>query len=127
MKKIVLALTISSVIALASDTTITATMSLLDEGLNEVQSGFMHNNTKDILSGISVMKNANAIFKKVDVSVFIPHNNKIQVTKNINKNLEKNLQDLKKNIEHKKYADATKSYANVMNNCLACHTVVRGW
>ncbi|MDX1809816.1 MAG: cytochrome C [Sulfurospirillaceae bacterium] len=127
MKKTVLALAISSVFALANNTTITATMSLMYQGLNEVQSGFMHNNEKNILQGIDLLENSNAIFKKVDVSVFIPHNNKIQVTKNINANLQHNLKELKSNIENKKYADATKSYANVMNNCLACHTIVRGW
>lgn len=87
----------------------------------------MHNNEKDILKGIDLLENSNEIFKKVDVSVFIPHNNKIQVTKNINENLEQSLIELKKNIKNKKYADATKSYASVMNNCLACHTIVRGW
>lgn len=127
MKKTILALVASSTLMMASDTTITATMSLLSQGLNQVQTGLMYNNNADVENGISVLENANAIFNKVDVSKFIQHNNKIQVTKNINANLEKSLKQLKKDVETKHFADATKSYAAVMNNCLACHTIVRGW
>ena len=61
------------------------------------------------------------------MSKFIQHNNKIQVTKNINANLEKSLQQLKKDIAAKHFAAEAKSYASVMTNCLACHTVIRGW
>lgn len=127
MKKTILAMLASSAFLMAGNTTITATMSLMSQGLNEVQSGFMHNNAEDVMSGLEVLENANSIFKKVDVSTFIQHNNKVQVTKNINTNLEKNLAQLRKDVEAKKYAAATKSYAEVMNNCLACHTIVRGW
>lgn len=127
MKKVALSLAISSITLFASSATITATMSLLNQGLTEVQSGFMHNDRENILKGIEIMKNANSIFKTVDVSTFIPNNRKIQVTRNINANLDKNLQLLKKDVKDKRYADATKSYAKVMNNCLDCHIIIRGW
>jgi cytidylate kinase len=127
MKKIALSLAISSMMLMANDTTITATMSLMNQGLTEVQSGFMYNNKENVMKGIKIMESANSIFKHVDVRTFIPNNNKVQVTKNINNNLEKNLEILKQDVKKRRYSDATKSYANVMNNCLACHTVIRGW
>lgn len=127
MKKTILALVATSVLSMASDTTLTATMSLMSQGLNQVQNGFMYNNADDILKGISIMENANAIFNQVDLEVFIPQNKKIQVTRNINHNLTKSLKDLRKDIEAKKYENATKAYSEVMNNCLACHAIVRGW
>jgi len=127
MKKTILALVASSTLMMASNTTITATMSLMSQGLNQVQTGLMYHNQDDINNGIAVLENANSIFSKVDVSKFIRHNNKIQVTKNINAGLEKSLIQLKKDVVTNRVDDITKSYASVMTKCLACHATVRGW
>lgn len=127
MKKILLALLATSVLAMADNTTIGATMKLMEQGMEEVHKGFMYNDKDKLLSGIKTLENSNAIFTKVDVSKFIPHNNKIQVTKNINKNLSDSLSKFKKAVLNKEYTEATKLYANVVNNCIACHTIIRGW
>ena len=127
MKKIILALLATSVLALADNVTIVSTMKLMKQGLEQTQSGFIYNNKKELMRGIETMENSNAIFKNVDVSVFIPHNKKIQVTKNINKNLTESLADLKKSVQNEKYSEATKNYAEVVSNCIACHTIIRGW
>jgi protein associated with RNAse G/E len=127
MKKMVLALAASSVIAFAGDTTINATMSLMTQGMNQVQAGFLYSNRTDVENGIKVMKDANAIFSKVDVASFIPHNNKTQVTKNISGNLTQNLQKLSDAVEKRNMSDATKAYGEVTANCIACHQIIRGW
>ena len=127
MKKILIALAATSVLALANDATIDATMKLMEQGLKQIQSGFVYNNKEELNRGIETLESSNAIFKNVDVSVFIPQNNKIQVTKNINKNLAADLTKLKKSVANKNYSDATKHYSNVVNNCIACHTIIRGW
>ena len=127
MKKIILALAATSVLALADTATIDATMKLMKQGLEQAQSGFVYNDKKDLMRGIETLESSNSIFKNVDVSVFIPNNNKIQVTRNINKNLEKNLKALKKSVKDEKYSEATKHYAEVVNNCISCHTIIRGW
>ncbi|WP_373035878.1 cytochrome C [Sulfurimonas sp.] len=127
MKKMILALVASSVLALANETTINATMSLMTQGMNQIQAGFLYSNKEDIKGGLTVLENANAIFSKVDVSTFIAHNNKIQVTHNINKNLDKNIKGLKKAIAAENYSDATREYGELTANCIACHKIVRGW
>ena len=127
MKKIVLGMLVSSVIAMADATTIDATMKLMNQGLQEVQSGFVYNNKDGIIRGVETIQSANSIFTHVDVASFIPNNSKVQVTKNINESLSKDLEALKKAVENKQYADATKKYAKVVNDCMACHTIVRGW
>ncbi|MCF6309329.1 MAG: cytochrome C [Sulfurimonas sp.] len=127
MQKVILALVISSVMALADQTTIQSTMSLMKQGMNQIQSGFMYTNQKDILQGIQIIENSNAIFKNVDVSTFIMHNNKIQVTKNVNANLSEDLKSLRKAVESHENSDATKFYGKVMNDCLSCHIIIRGW
>jgi len=127
MKKMVLALVATSVIAMANDTTVNATMSLMTQGMNQVQAGFLYSNKEDIASGIAVIENANAIFKNVDVSTFIKNNKKVQVTRNINKNVSKHLKALKKAVAAGNYTDATKEYGELTANCIACHKIVRGW
>ena len=127
MRKIILTLAATSVMVLADSTTIDATMKLMKQGLERAQSGFVYNDKEELKRGIETLESSNAIFNNVDVSVFIPNNNKIQVTKNINKNLTKNLKALKKSIADEKYSEATKHYAEVVNNCISCHTIIRGW
>lgn len=127
MKKVILALVMTSVIALADATTVLATMKLMNQGMSEVQTGFLYNNKEALSKGISTLENANAIFSTVDVTSFIPHNNKVQVTKNINKNLADDLKAFKKSVDEKNFADATANYGKVLNDCISCHIIIRGW
>lgn len=127
MKKVILALVASSVLAFASESTVSATMSLMTQGLNQIQNGFIHSNDKDVAQGIEILESANAIFTQVDVATFIPQSNKVQVTKNINKNLTVDLKALKKAFSARNYTDTTKEYGKVVANCIACHRIVRGW
>ncbi|WP_373070059.1 cytochrome C [Sulfurimonas sp.] len=129
MKKALLALAVSSMFTFASadEKTINATMSLMTQGMNQIQTGFLYSNKEDVKNGIEVLENANAIFSKVDVTTFIKHNNKVQVTKNINNNLADNLAAFKKAIKAENYTEATTYYGKVTSNCIACHTIIRGW
>ena len=127
MKKIILALSLTVAASFANETTINATMDLMNQGLQQVQKGFVYNSQEDIVRGIETIESANSIFTHVDVSTFIKNNSKIQVTKNINKNLTKELKNLKKAVESKDYSEATVQYAKVLNDCVSCHTIIRGW
>ncbi len=129
MKKILITLATSAVFALASNntTTVSATMSLMNQGMEKIHQGFMLNQKQLILDGINMTQSANAIFKTVDVKTFIPNNNKVQVTKNINTNVTNDLTQLKKDVQGGHYSDATKTYGKVLNDCMSCHTIIRGW
>jgi len=126
MKKIVLALVACSALTFASDTTIDATMKLMKQGMNQIQMGFMYNSKDDIKRGIETVENSDAIFKHVKVSDFIK-SKKTTVAKNINNNLTKDLKSLKEAVNSGKYSEATKQYGKVLNDCLSCHTIIRGW
>ncbi len=127
MKKLMLALALTSVATFAADTTITATMQLMEKGMEQVQKGFMYNSKQDIIQGIETLQNSDAIFKKVDVTTFIPNNKKVRVTQNITNNLGEDLVILKKAIENDEFTTATEKYGKVLNDCVACHTAIRGW
>jgi hypothetical protein len=68
MKKIILALSLTVAASFANDTTINATMDLMNQGLQQVQKGFVYNSKEDILRGIETIESANSIFTHVDVS-----------------------------------------------------------
>jgi hypothetical protein len=126
MKKIVLALVTCSVLSIASDTTINATMKLMQQGMNQIHTGFLMNSKDDIKKGIETVENSNAIFTHVDVAHFV-NTQKVTVAKNINKNMSKDLKSLTDAINNAQYTEATKQYAKVLNECVACHTIIRGW
>jgi cytochrome c556 len=132
LKKIILALATLSAMVLANESTVNnvtvnATMKLMEQGLSDVQKGFIYHDKEKLTRGIQTLQGANSIFSNVDVSVFIPNNAKIQVTKNINENLAKALDSLAKSVDDKKYAEATEDYVKVVNSCISCHTIIRGW
>ena len=129
MKKILLILAVSSIVTFASadEKTIKETMRLMTEGMAQIQHGFAYSNRMDVEKGIKILEDANAIFSKVDVSTFTEHNNKIQVTKNINENLAENLDAFKKAVKAQNYTESTKYYGKVTSNCIACHRTIRGW
>lgn len=126
MKKVILALVTCSALSMASEATIDATMKLMQQGMNQINTGFMLNSKADIQEGLLTLENSNAIFTRVDVAKFIK-SNKVTVAKNINENLSTHLVSLKKAIDNSQYSEATTQYAKVLNQCVACHSTIRGW
>ena len=126
MKKVILALVTCATLSMASDTTIDATMKLMNQGMEQIHIGFIYNSKEDIERGIETVENANAIFNHVNVADFMK-SNKVAVAKNINENMTKDLKKLKKAVNNAEYSDATKQYSKVLNECIACHTIIRGW
>ena len=111
----------------AADTTVTATMGLMSNGLNQIQTGFMYNKMDQIKKGLSILENANTIFSQVDVKTFIPKNHKIGATKNIMNNFNNDLKVFKGYIDKKDTYGAAKAYGNILTDCISCHKIVRGW
>jgi predicted transglutaminase-like cysteine proteinase len=126
MKKVMVALMATASLSMASNITVDATMSLMKQGMDKINSGFMYNNKHDIKAGLSIIENANSIFTTVDVKEFT-HSDKVQVTKNINKNMNDHIKKLREAVNAGKYSESTAQYAKVMSDCISCHTSIRGW
>lgn len=126
MKKVILALVTCSVLAIANETTIDATMKLMQQGMNQIHTGFMMNSKEDILQGVEIVESSNAIFTRVNVSDFVK-SNKVAVANNINKNLTRDLKAFKKAVNDSKYSEATAEYGKILNECVVCHTIIRDW
>ncbi len=127
MKKAIFTIALTSAVSFANQTSITETMQLMESGISDVQKGFLYNDKERLKKGIATLQNANRTFQTVDVSKFIPNNNKVGVTKHINHNLRTSLDTLQKAIDNRNISQATKEYGKVIHSCVSCHTIVRGW
>lgn len=129
MKKTLLTLATVATFAAAANTntTINATMDLMEDGMATIQKGFLYNQKDTIIKGIKTVENANNIFDTVDIKEFTNGNNKVQVISNIHGNIAKDIKALKELIHNNKYSDAAATYGKVVNDCVSCHTVIRGW
>jgi hypothetical protein len=126
MKKLLLTLSALATFA-SADTTINATMSLMEKGMNTIQKGFLYNQKAVILEGTDIVISANSIFEKVDTQSFTNGSKATQVISNIHGNLASDLKEFKKAISDNKFSSATDMYGKILNDCVACHTVIRQW
>jgi cytochrome c556 len=127
MKKLLLTLVAGATIASASNTTINATMDLMEKGMNTIQKGFFYNQKALLLEGADVVESANKIFSTVDTKEFTKGNRAQQVISNIHGNLASDLKAFRKSVEADQFANASAQYGKMVNDCVACHTVIRGW
>lgn len=128
MKKILLTLSALATFAFADNAAkITQTMAAMEQGMNTIQKGFFYNQKATILEGTETVINANSIFSKVDTQSFTNGSKATQVISNIHKNIATDLKVFKKLINANKFADASEQYGKVVNDCVACHTVIRKW
>lgn len=128
MKRLLLILSAFATLASAdSKQTINETMASMEKGMNTIQKGFLYNQKATILEGTEIVLNANSIFEKVDVNSFTNGSKATQVISNIHQNITTDLKQFKKVVNENKFADATKIYGKLVNDCVACHTVIRKW
>ena len=90
-----------------------------------IQKGFLYNQKASLLEGADAVINANSIFEKVDTKAFTNGSKATQVISNIHGNLATSAKKFKKAVEANKFADATGLYGKIVNDCVACHTVIR--
>ena len=131
MKKLICSLAIVSSFVFAGTNTkanVSSTMNLLHTGMNMIENAFLYSDKAKMNEGINIVKNANDIFAKIDPSTFL--NKKVislAAYKNITGDMTKNLEALQKSINKNKLTQAGKEYSKVLNNCIACHIIIRKW
>ncbi len=134
MKRLLLVLSVFATLASADNKqTINETMASMEKGMNTIQKGFLYNQKATILEGTEIVINANSIFEKVDVKSFTNGSKATQVISNIHQTIATDLKQFKKVVDEikdnksNKIADATKLYGKIINDCVACHAVIRKW
>ncbi len=105
-------------------------MSQMENGLTNIQKGFLYNAPALIKSGVTEVKKANELFHSVDASKkYLPKEKQHMgnVAFNAAKKIDTAAAELLKALDKKEYNKASHSYSDMMNACTACHAVVRGW
>ncbi|HLD23617.1 MAG TPA: hypothetical protein VJA83_06710 [Sulfuricurvum sp.] len=113
-----------------ADETLALNMSQMENGLNNVQKGFLYNAPALIKSGVNEISRANALFHNVDASKkYLPKEKQhmSNIAFNAAKRIDIASDELIKALNKKEYSKASQSYSEIVNACTACHAVVRGW
>ncbi len=129
LKKILICTSLVVSFATAGDV-MKDSMSVMQEGMTQVQQGFLNNNLTSIKEGIKLIKSGNAKFSDAKViKKYLPADKKhmINVAENQAKRIALDATVLELNLDDKAYVNASNAYADIMNACSRCHAIVRSW
>lgn len=130
MKKVLLVLSVLTVLSLQANSVMSSNMKDMRDGLQSIQDGFSYNNREGILNGIAQIQQANEAFSNQKAAAkFLPNDKKHLAklsylsTKILNISLDK----MKAYVEADQIIDASNSMAGIVHSCTRCHALVRGW
>jgi len=126
---LLVAATLTVSIASAEDV-MKKSMSIMENGMTQIQQGFLNNNLELIKSGSKLVREGNAMFseKKV-IAQYLPKNKKhmVNVAENAAKRIDLDVNVLELNLDDKAYINAANAYSDMLNACARCHSIVRSW
>jgi hypothetical protein len=130
--KIVKILALSALLGAGAmaDETLALNMSQMENGLSNVQKGFLYNVPALIKGGVAEIQKADALFHNVDATKkYLPKEKQhmSNIAFNAAKRIDNASADLIKALDKKEFSKASQSYSEIVNACTACHAVVRGW
>ena len=129
LKKLIIASTLLFAAANANDVMMKS-MSQMENGMIEIQKGFLNNNIELINKGLKSVKEGNALFSDEKViAQYLPENKKhlVNVAKNAAERITLSSTVLELNLEEKAYINATNAYSDMLNAWSRCHALVRNW
>lgn len=114
----------------ALDPDISTTMVKLEDGLNQIQKGFLYNNIELIKSGLAEVKKENTIYHDPKKIISMLPKDKMQM-KNAailtSNRIDAAANEMAVYLKLNKLRSAYDSYAAMLNACTDCHIIVRGW
>ncbi len=129
IKKLLLASTLAFSILAAQDV-MKESMTMMEKGMSQIQSGFLNNDKVLINDGVKLVKKGNSLFtNKAVIKDYLPKNKKHMVNIAISQAKRINLDAtvLELNLDNKAYVDASNAYSDMLNACSRCHAIVREW
>ncbi len=129
LAKILMAGILSVSFASANDV-MTKSMNIMQQGIEQVQFGFINNNEKMVREGLEQIKKGNAMFSSETlIKASLPDNKKhmVNVAENASKRITADATIIELNLDDKAYTKAAEGYADMMNACSRCHGIIRSW
>ena len=127
--KLIAAVSLTFSIASAQDI-MQKSMNIMEEGMSEIQKGFLHNSIDLIKSGTQKVRKGNELFSDEKViTQYLPENKKhmVNIASNAAQRIKLDANKLELNLDSKAYIDAANAYSDMMNACARCHSIVRSW
>ncbi len=129
LTKILMAGILSVSFASANDA-MTKSMNIMQQGIEQVQFGFINNNEKMVREGLVQIKKGNTMFSSETlIKAALPDNKKhmTNVAVNASKRITADATIIELNLDDKAYTKAAEGYADMMNACSRCHGLIRSW
>ncbi|KFL33988.1 MULTISPECIES: hypothetical protein [unclassified Sulfurospirillum] len=102
----------------------------MENGLSNIQKGFLYNNLELIQNGVNIVQKENAAYHNRDVLKSILPENKKQM-ENLalitSKRIDNAADEMKSYLALKQMKKAHSAFSDIVNACTDCHTLVRGW
>ncbi|MCD4757770.1 MAG: hypothetical protein K8R39_05825 [Arcobacteraceae bacterium] len=129
LTKILIAGILSVSFASANDA-MTKSMNIMQQGIEQVQFGFINNNEKMVREGLVQIKKGNTMFSSETlIKAALPDDKKhmTNVAVNASKRITADATIIELNLDDKAYTKAAEGYADMMNACSRCHGLIRSW
>lgn len=129
LTKILMAGILSVSFASANDV-MTKSMNIMQQGIEQVQFGFINNNEKMVREGLEQIKKGNSMFSSETlIKASLPEDKKhmVNVAENASKRITADATIIELNLDDKAYTKAAEGYADMMNACSRCHGIIRSW
>ncbi len=129
LTKTLVAVALSISVASATDV-MTKSMNIMQQGIEQVQFGFINNNEQIIREGLKQISKGNAMFSdEAVIKKYLPDNKKhmVNVASNASKRIAADATIIELNLDDKAYTKAAEGYADMVNACSRCHGIIRSW
>lgn len=121
---------VSALHATEAETVNASVMLNMENGLANIQKGFLYNNIELIQNGVDQVQKQNVIYhdRKVIKSI-LPENKKQMENLALitSKRIENATEEMKSYLALKQMKKAHNSFSDIVNACTDCHTLIRGW
>lgn len=121
---------ILSVSFASANDAMTKSMNIMQQGIEQVQFGFINNNEKMVREGLVQIKKGNTMFSSETlIKAALPDDKKhmTNVAVNASKRITADATIIELNLDDKAYTKAAEGYADMMNACSRCHGLIRSW
>lgn len=108
----------------------TQSMNIMQQGIEQVQFGFINNNEKMIRDGLEQIKKGNTMFSDTAlIKKYLPADKKhmVNVAENASKRIHLDANVIELNLDDKAYTKAAEGYSDMLNACSRCHGIIRSW
>ncbi len=116
--------------ALFASDTLAINMAKSENGLSNIQKGFLYNSMALVRNGGKEVREANEMFHNMEETVkYLPKDK--QHMKNIAFNaanrINSAVDEMEIHLAHNEMGKAQNAYSDIISACASCHAVVRGW